>query len=100
MKNCSTVEYLDTNTFSSTIEIFKNGIQEYNGIINDVKTTTDNLFLGWKGEGRIQFEKDYNVIYQQLTDIEDMMYELYQALIDAQAAYILTDEEVAKMLCI
>lgn len=50
--------------------------------------------------GKNQFEKDYNTIYQQLSDIGDIMYELYDALIDAQAAYIQADEEAAKLLTI
>lgn len=58
------------------------------------------MFLKWQGEGKNQFEKDYNTIYQQLSDIGDIMYELYDALIDAQAAYIQADEEAAKLLTI
>ena len=79
---------------------FKTGIEEYNRIKNGVKSTTNDLFLKWQGEGKNQFEKDYNTIYQQLSDIGDIMYELYDALIDAQAAYIQADEEAAKLLTI
>lgn len=49
---------------------------------------------------KAQFEKDYTTIYRQLTDIADIMYELHDALIEAEAAYIQADEEAAKMLTI
>ena len=100
MADNGNVQYLDTNKFSSTIAIFKSGIEEYNRIKNGVKSTTNDLFLKWQGEGKAQFESDYYTIYQQLSDIGDIMYELYDALIDAQAAYIQADEEAAKLLTI
>lgn len=100
MADSSNVQHLDTNKFSSTIATFKTGIEEYNRIKNGVKSTTNDLFLKWQGEGKNQFEKDYNTIYQQLSDIGDIMYELYDALIDAQAAYIQADEEAVKLLTI
>ena len=100
MADRGNVQHLDTNKFSSTIATFKSGIEEYNRIKNGVKNTTNNLFVNWQGEGKIQFEKDYNVIFQQLLDVGDIMYELYEALIDAQTAYIQADEEAAKLLTI
>ena len=94
------VTHLDTNKFSSTIQAFKEGVSEYNEIRTDVERTTNTLFLSWQGKGKTQFDKDYTTIYQQLTDIEDILYELYNSLIDAQAAYIQADEEAAKMLTV
>lgn len=95
-----TVNYLDTKKFDSTIAAFKSGIEEYNSIKSDMEKTTNTLFNNWQGKGKTQFEKDYTTIYQQLNDIADIMYELYEALIDAEAAYIQADEEAAKMLTI
>ena len=94
------VTYLNTKTFSETINIFKNSISEYDNIKLKVERTTNMLFSDWQGEGKSQFEKDYTTLYRQLTDITDIMYELYEALIDAEAAYIQADEEAAKLLTI
>lgn len=96
----SNVNFLDTNKFSEVIAIFKKEIETYNDIKSDVEKTTNALFKDWQGKGKTQFEKDYTTIFQQLTDIADIMYELYNALIDAQAAYIQADEDAAKMLTI
>ncbi len=95
-----TVTHLDTKKFDSTIAVFKSGIEEYNDIKSDVEKITTTLFGNWQGKGKTQFEKDYTTIFQQLTDIADIMYELYDALVDAEAAYIEADEEAAKMLTI
>lgn len=94
------VEYLDTSKFSAAITAFKKGVEEYNSIKTGVQNTTTTLFTKWQGEGKKQFEKDYNTIFQQLTDIADILYELYDALVEAQATYIQTDEEMAKLMTI
>ncbi|MGN9055981.1 WXG100 family type VII secretion target [Bariatricus sp. HCP28S3_A7] len=100
MSSTGNVTHLDTKKFADTINVFKTGITEYNDIKQTVERTTKTLFGEWEGEGKTQFEKDYNTLYQQLTDIADIMYELYDALVDAEAAYIAADEEAAKMLTI
>ena len=92
------VTYLYTKTFTETINTFKRSISEYENIKLKVEQTTNTLFFNWQGEGKTQFEKDYTTLYRQLTDITDIMYELYEALIDAEAAYIQADEEAAKLL--
>lgn len=92
------VQYLYTGEFSDAIDAFKEGIKEYNRIRTDVERTTNTLFTNWSGKGKTQFEKDYRIIYQQLEDIEDIMYELYNALIEAEATYIKADEATAKAL--
>ncbi len=103
MANNSTtgnVTYLDTQKFNDTITTFKTGIEEYNSIKSDVEMETSKLLLTWRGKGKTQFEKDYTTIYRQLTDIADIMYELYEALIDAEAAYIEADRQHAKLMTI
>lgn len=92
------VKHLDTNKFSVAVEALKKGVVTYNDIRKNVANTTNALFLQWQGEGKKQFEKDYNTIYRQLNDIGDIMYELRDSLIEAQAGYIQADEEAAKIL--
>ena len=92
------VTYLDTSGFDNAITAFRDGITEYNAIRSNVKWTTLRLFEEWQGEGKMQFEKNYNTLYMQLSDIADVMYELYNTLAESEAAYIKADEETAKML--
>lgn len=90
------VTYLKTDDFTATVNAFKSGVNEYNSIKSEVQRITNNVLMTWKGEGRKQFEKDYAIIFRQLEDIGDIMYELYDALIEAQATYVTTDEELSK----
>lgn len=94
------VNYLDTNKFSDAINAFKQGVEKYNGIKHSVQSKTVQLMASWDGEGATQFDKDYEVIYKQLDDLADVLYDLYDALIDAQAAYIKTDEALAKQFTV
>ena len=92
------VTYLNTNQFTDTVKDFKEAAKEYNEIKFCIEKTTNALFLNWQGEGKKQFEKDYLVIYQQLSDIAEILYELRDAIIDAQAQYVLVDDEIAKAM--
>ena len=56
----------------------------------------ETLVQNWKGEGRNAFEKDYRQVQINLKDIAGIMYDLRDALIDAHAEYIKTDDALAK----
>ncbi len=90
------VRYLNTKQFADTANALKTAIAEYISIKDDVRDTTTNLFINWEGQGRSQFEKDYNIIFRQLSDIEDVLYDLRDTLIEAEATYIKADQALAK----
>lgn len=92
------IRKLDTSKMDAAIKAFDEGVKEYNSIRTAVKLATTNLFLNWTGKGRNAFEKDYEAIYIQLKDIEDILYELYNALVDGLSAYITTDEALNKKM--
>jgi uncharacterized protein YukE len=92
------IRKLDTSKMHSAILSFESGIKEYNDIKTKVELTTTELFLHWQGKGKTQFEKDYTTIYRQLTDIEDILYELYNALIDGESTYVSVDQEISKRM--
>ncbi len=95
-ENTGYVNKLDGQTLVDAITVFSNGIETYNTIRTNVEKTSTALFETWRGKGRQQFETDYLNLYQQLEDISDIMYELYDLLVEASAAYTQADEETAK----
>lgn len=97
-ESMGSIRSLNTGKMESAIKTFDNGIKEYNSIRTRVEQATNKLFGHWQGKGKTQFEKDYKTIYQQLTDIEDILYELYNALVDGESTYIATDQELAKQM--
>lgn len=92
------VEYLDSQAITDAANKVDAALEKYKNVIKSVSTATTSLTSTWHGEGKKAFEKDYSTIYQQLSDISDIMYDLYDALVDAAATYVQTDEEIAKGL--
>lgn len=92
------IRELDTSKMHSAILSFESGVKEYNSIKTKVELATTELFFHWQGKGKAQFEKDYSTIYRQLTDIEDILYELYNALIDGESTYISVDQQISKKI--
>jgi len=92
------VKYLDSQKLLDAANKIDTCIKDYNEIIKRITTTTNELLSSWHGEGKTEFEKDYSTIYQQLTDISDIMYDLYDSLVDADSTYVQTDEDISKSL--
>ena len=90
------VEYIESQKLIDAAKKVDSCIHKYNEVIKKISNDTRNLLESWHGDGKTAFEKDYNTIYRQLTDISDIMYDLYDSLVDADATYVLTDEQIAK----
>lgn len=92
------LRHLDTKYFKETRKRLETGIGQYNEMKKDLGHTTEKLLLNWRGKGKTEFEKEYRILMQQLTDIADLMYELRDNLIDSEANYIEVDLAIAKQL--
>lgn len=90
------VKYLESQKLLDAANTLNSCISDYNDVISKITSKTDQLLLTWFGEGKTAFEKDYSTIYRQLEDISEVMYDLYDSLVDADATYVQTDEEIAK----
>lgn len=90
------IRYLESQYISNAAKKLAVCIKKYDNIVCDIEKSTAQLLADWHGKGKNAFEKDYNTVYRQLKDISDIMYELREQLIDAEATYIKTDEEIAK----
>ena len=91
-------EYLDSQKLLDAAKKIDTNIVKYQEIIRNVNKVSNDLISSWRGEGRNEFEKDYNVIYRQMEDINDIMLDLYNALVDSDASYVQGDENIAKSL--
>lgn len=98
MANSGNIEFLETRYLSDAASKLASCIDQYNQVLGDIEKKTAALLIDWHGEGKTAFEKDYTTVYRQLQDISDVMYELRDQLIDAEATYIKTDEEIAKSI--
>jgi len=90
------VRHLDTVHFNDTIQVYANHITQFENIVRAVNNTTNNIIDRWEGKGRNAFEKDCKQVQLNLKDISDIMYNLRDALINAEAEYIKADSELSK----
>ena len=93
-----TVRYLEVDGLKDTGLSFKNSIKKFESYVGDMKKHTSTLLSTWDGKGRDQFETQFTLMERQLNDISDVLYEIYEALVDAQGAYIDADEAVGKQI--
>ncbi|WP_149679317.1 WXG100 family type VII secretion target [Thermoclostridium caenicola] len=90
------MDHLNTSNFNSVLTAFSGYIREFEDLVSEVNKICETLVQNWKGEGRNAFEKDYRQVQINLKDIAGIMYDLRDALIDAHAEYIKTDDALAK----
>jgi uncharacterized protein YukE len=90
------VTHLCTTHFNDTIHAYEGHIKTFEDIVSGVKSATDHVFQNWQGRGRDAFEKDCVQVQLQLKDISEIMYDLRDALTNANAEYIKNDLATAK----
>ena len=90
------VKKLDTINFNDTIQAYAAHIKKFEGIVSGVKKTTNTIVDRWKGEGCKTFDKDCKQVQLNLKDISDIMYNIRDALTNAHAEYMKTDEALSK----
>lgn len=91
-----TVQYINTKGLQETAAAFKTGIVDFNTCVREMSRITDELFSGWDGDGRDQFETQCVLMKSKLDDISDTLYDIYNVLVESETAYIDVDESVAK----
>lgn len=94
------IDHLNTQTLTDTYEKVKVNIKKFNDCVDRMEKTTVDLLDTWDGKGRNRFETEYEKMKMQLRDISDALYDVYNDLVDATAAYIDGDEAAAKQLSI
>lgn len=92
------VKSLDTGIMESTIDTFRKEIQRFQVCRRNIDTITDYLLDDWNGKSKNEYEKQYNILNRNLKDIEDSLFDFYDALIESGAAYIETDVAIGKEL--
>lgn len=58
----------------------------------EVALTRQSLCEDWVGQGRNEFQTQYNLLISKVSDIGDSLKEMYEALIEAEAAYQEADD--------
>lgn len=63
-----------------------------------INTTTEQVKRQWVGKGRNEFETQYKLLIAKIGDMGDSLDEMYNALVDAEAAYGGADEDMCQSM--
>lgn len=69
-------------------------LNKFRTVQNNLDTTRKNLCEDWVGEGRNEFQTQYQLLISKVSDIGDSLDEMYQALVEAEAGYGDTDSQI------
>lgn len=92
------VNHLNTEHFDSTVTAYEGYIKQFEELVKEVNSICAEVVQNWKGKGSDAFEKDYRQVQLNLKDITDIMYEIRDALTNANSEYLKTDDTMAKKL--
>lgn len=92
------IRHLDVGGLDMVCKDVRSSIEQFDQYVQTMDETTNHLLDAWLGRGRDRFETEYMIIRRQLKDISGALYDIYDALVDAQAGYIDADEAVAKKI--
>ena len=88
------LQKLDTEHFSDAEKSAQHIADKVADIKALMQTCTTCACYNWIGKGRQSFNSLHNVVRMQMQDISDEFYELAEALINAESAYLEGDQEI------
>lgn len=92
------VTHVDVNAINDAALAFSSQIKELEKHKKNVQTATETLLNNWQGEGKDCFEKQYRLLFGQLSDITDSLYNIYDDLVESGKSYVDADEQMKKSM--
>ena len=89
---------LDTSSFADSAKAAKKLAETLEDAIADADKAINSLYDIWVGKGRNEFEKKYKIFEQQVADIKNGLWDLYEDIVAAEEAYIQADTDAAKAM--
>lgn len=71
-------------------------LEAYKEVNLKVSTVTKTVNENWVGKGQTEFESQYNLLIKKIDDFGDTLQDIYNALVDAEAAYEEQDDSLRK----
>lgn len=93
-----TEDRLETSYIADAHQKFKETLTTLNEIKDDIQTQTTNLYAVWNGKSRNQFENQYRMLFSKISDINEALDEMYNMMVNAEAAYRQVDADIAQKL--
>lgn len=87
---------INTDDIYKTHQQIKKIVESYKEVNKRVDKITRTVNENWVGLGQIEFESQYNILIKKIDDFGDTLQDIYDALIDAEAAYETQDDNLRK----
>ena len=92
------IRTLDTEHFSDVELSAKSIAERVRNLQGDLSGCKTVALADWVGQGRTGFEDLYLAIDMQMKDISDEFWNIYEALISAEEAYMEADQDIATQI--
>lgn len=74
--------------------------EAYKNVNWEVSEITNTVRENWVGMGRNEFESQYKLLIRKIEDFGDTLQDIYEGLVEAEAAYQTTDNEIKQSFSI
>lgn len=85
---------IDTEKINAAHRQIKEIVEAYKDVNLVVSQITKKVKENWVGKGRNEFESQYNLLIKKIEDFGDTLYDIYDALVQAEADYETTDDSL------
>ena len=85
---------IDTAKIYAAHSQIKEIVTSYKSVNLNVAKITQEIKENWVGEGRNEFESQYNLLIKKIDDFGDILQDIYQALVEAEAEYETSDDSL------
>ena len=85
---------IDTNIIYDTHCQIKELVESYKEINLKVTRITEDIKDNWVGKGRNEFQSQYKTLIGKIEDFGDTLQDIYDGLVEAEAAYEDADDEI------
>lgn len=83
---------IDTEKINAAHTQIREIVESYKQVNAEVTAITKRVKENWVGEGRNEFESQYNLLIRKIDDFGDVLKDIYDALVKAEAEYESSDD--------
>lgn len=87
---------IETAKIQATHQKIRKISEEYGKVRTRVEEITQTVRDNWVGEARDEFDDQYKSLIRKIEDFGDTLLDIYNALVDAEAAYTTSDDTQRK----
>jgi uncharacterized protein YukE len=86
--------HIDAEKIYNTHMQIKEIVESFKDVNQQVTQITQNVKENWVGEGRNEFESQYNLLIKKIDDFGDTLKDIYDGLVQAEADYTTSDDQM------